>query len=435
MSPRPEANARLAAVRALSAILEREAGVADEPPIDPKLDARDQAFARHLVYGVLRWLSALEWLSGQLLKKPLKRRDRDVEFLILAGLFQLWQGGTPPHAAVHATVDAARISGKGWAAGLINALLRNFLRQQEQLLADLARHPAQHAHPAWLLDQLQADWPGQWPDIVKANNSQAPLWLRVNRRLIDPAQYRELLAAAGLEARFSDEAADAILVEPAVPVSQLPGFDRGLVSVQDAAAQLAADYLDARPGDQVLDACAAPGGKSCHLLERTPGIDLTALDRDPVRAQLIRDNFQRLGLDQGRVLVGDASVPGPWQGGQSFDRILLDAPCSATGVIRRHPEIKWLRDAAQVEHSIQRQRALLDALWPLLKPGGMLVYATCSVLQGENKQQIMRFLSRHPDASPELGDGRDEAQSPGRQILPGEHDMDGFYYARLRKSA
>lgn len=434
MTTQPAANARLAAARALGDVLDRQLAPEGDWLQGESLAPRDRAFARHLVYGVLRWLSALEWLAGQMLARPLKKRDRDLELLILLGLFQLWKGETQPHAAVHATVEAASELGKPWATGLINAVLRNFQRRREGLLETLGRVPERHAHPDWLLDALQTDWPSDWEAIVAANNSQPPLWLRVNRQRTDRPAYSDMLAGAGLDAIPSAEAPDAVRVEPAVPVADLPGFDQGLVSVQDAAAQLAAHYLDAQPGQRVLDACAAPGGKTCHLLECTPGLRVTALDRDAARTALIRDNLRRLGL-QCEVIVGDATNPGDWWDKQNYDRILLDAPCSATGVIRRHPEIKWLRSARQTHNAVERQQALLEALWPLLKPGGILVYATCSILKCENSQQILEFQQRHPGAGIAPAPTGAAQPAAGRQILPGQQDMDGFFYACLHKPA
>ncbi len=428
------ANARLAACRALMDVLGGDPSASEQDIALSGLDPRDQGFARHLVYGVLRWLNGLEWLAAQLQKKPFKRRDRDLEILVLMGIFQLWQGGTAPHAAVHTTVEAARQLGKSWAAGLLNAVLRNFQRQSAELLSQLASQPERFAHPQWMLQSLRDDWTGQWADIVDANNTQPPMWLRVNTQRMDREAYADLLTEAGLKASFADEAPEAIRVEPPVPVSQLPGFMEGMVSVQDAAAQLAAGYLDLQPGQRILDACAAPGGKTCHLLERQPGIELIALDRDRARLALIRENLQRLKLSC-KVLQGDATQPEPWWDGQPFDRILLDAPCSATGVIRRHPEIKWLRQPGQVDQAVSLQHDMLGALWPLLKPGGMLVYATCSVLKRENSLQISEFLSNHQEAVCTPDQAASDQPDPGRQILPGENDMDGFFYACLRKPA
>ena len=282
-----------------------------------------------------------------------------------------------------------------------------------------------------LLDALRQDWPDDWRAIVEANNQQAPMWLHINRQRTGMRQYLAMLEEAGLESHTLETCADAVLVRPAVAVGGLPGFAEGLVSVEDAAAQVAADLLDPSGCDRILDACAAPGGKACHLLERAPGIALTALDRQEDRIGLITENLRRLGLECDLAAV-DATDTESWWDGQLFNKILLDAPCSATGVIRRHPEIKWLRDPQQVQLAVERQQALLDQLWPLLEAGGMLVYATCSVLKRENSKQIHGFLSRHKNARcTGLGPG----VAPGRQILPGEAGMDGFYYAVLRKSA
>ena len=427
-------DARTAATRVLVVALERKQGFQDDALDRFDLEERDQAFARHLVYGVLRWLSPLQWLAHQLLNHPLKPRDRDVEYLLLVGLFQLWKGDTAPYAAVNETAGAARKLGKPWAAGLVNAVLREFQRNRLDLLAELEGRPERHAHPDWMQRELGKDWPQSWLSIIEANNLQAPLWLRVNARQCSRERYLELLEQAGVTAHAPSFLPDALRIEDPLPVTRLPGFSEGLCSVQDAAAQLAADYMDVQPGQRVLDACAAPGGKTCHLLERTAAIDLLALDRDAGRIRLIHDNMDRLGLEAD-VVQADAGDPESWWDGQGFDRILLDAPCSATGVIRRHPDIKWLRDPAQVETVVAQQARLLDALWPLLSTGGMLVYATCSVLKRENCQQIKEFIDRHAEAHLVQPGASTVPDEPGRQILPGEQNMDGFYYACLRKPA
>ncbi len=424
-------SARTAAAALLGEVLQQRSSLTEVAEPFPALEARDRAFARHLVYGVLRWLSALEWLAARLLDRPLRSRDRDIHFLVLMGLLQLWQDEAAPHAVVHATAGAARQLGKDWAVGLVNALLRRFQREHGALLGELQGLEERFAHPQWLLAALREDWPEDWQAIAAANNRQAPLWLRVNRRRTGRRDYLLKLEAAGLTGHLPETCADAVRVDPAVPVSRLPGFDDGLVSVQDSAAQLAADLLAPAGKERILDACAAPGGKSCHLLERAPGLSLTALDRNPARVGLIRENLQRLGLNC-ELAAADATDTAAWWDGTPFRKILLDAPCSATGVIRRHPEIKWLRDPEQVESALGRQRALLDRLWPLLDAGGILVYATCSVLKRENSEQIHGFLARHDDAEC-IGPGPDGRS--GRQILPGEAGMDGFYYAVLRKSA
>jgi len=433
-------NARLAALELLSLVLDRGMNLADAVTAAPSpaaADPRDRAFSRHLAYGVLRWLTALEWLSGQLLQRPLKPRDRDIERLVLVGLFQLWHGETGAHAAVNETAECARLLGKPWAVGLVNAVLRRFQREQSGWLERLSGQDARHAHPNWLLDALRADWPDDWERIVAANNCAAPLWLRL-RQDREPHAVRIRLEQSGFSAIDHPDVIGAVQIQPAVSIEMVPGFAEGLLSVQDPAAQLAAGLLEAKDGQRVLDACAAPGGKTSHLLENNPGIELTALDRSESRLERVRENLDRLGmLDHPRLQLraADATQTGDWWDGRPYQRILLDAPCTATGVIRRHPEIKWLRTPGQVAEAVALQGTLLRRLWPLLDTGGILLYATCSVLRDENNRQIERFAAAQPDAQVTAIDASwGRPVGPGRQILPGEADMDGFYYARLRKA-
>jgi len=398
-------------------------------------DERDRALVQELCYGVLRTLPRQEILARSLLHKPLKREDRDLEALILVGLYQLTDTRVPPHAAVAATVEATRVMGKAWAASLVNALLRRFQRERTQLLARADAAPeARWLFPRWLLGRLQTAWPGHWREIVAASNARAPMCLRVNRTRITPAQYAQHLRAAGLRAHPTANTSSGLTLDRPVSTTALPGFSAGLISVQDAGAQLAADLLDARPGDRVLDACAAPGGKSAHVLERAGGnLDLTALDVDPVRLERVRDNLHRLGLSA-RVVQGDAAaLDGRWAQ-QRYDRILLDAPCSATGVIRRHPDVKWLRRESDIPVLSALQARMLDAVWALLDPGGILLYATCSLLPEENEEQIRIFLERRGDAHIRQLEGHwGLARSFGLQTLPREGGPDGFYYAAVAK--
>ncbi len=427
-------NARLAAVGAIGEVLDDRHSLTDNFLSESGLPLRDQAFARHLAYGVLRWLGALEWLTVQLLNKPLQHKDRDIRRLVMIGIFQLWKDETAEHAAVHATAQCARDMGKPWAVGLVNALLRRFQREQSDFLLRLGEQRSQYAHPDWLLDRLEQDWPEKWIEIVTENNRQAAFWLRVNRQRTELQNFCNEIQQQGFTAATHPRVPDAVSVKPAMAVHKVPGFSEGQVSVQDPAAQLAVELVNPRAGDRILDACAAPGGKTCHLLERQPSIDLLALDRSPERLKMVRDNLDRLGLDC-RLKSADASRPEDWWDGAPFDKILLDAPCSTTGVIRRHPEIKWLRDTAQVQKAVRMQQLLLERLWPLLNTGGILVYATCSILKSENHEQIHGFLSRHANAKiVEPGETPDQALSPGQQILPGEEGMDGFYYAVIYKS-
>ncbi len=396
---------------------------------------RERGLLQELCYGVCRWQPRLQVWLDRLLQRPLDPRESTVQALLLIGLYQLEQLRIPAHAAVAETVTAARELHKPWAAGLVNAILRSFLRRRAELAALMDTDPqVRTAHPGWLLERLQQDWPADWPALVAANNARPPFTLRVNRLHLDREAYRARLTAAGRAVEPAVGAATALtLAEPVEPAA-LPGFAEGWVSVQDAAAQWAAPLLAVQPGLRVLDACAAPGGKTGHLLECAPDLQLTALDQDPARLERVRDNLNRLRL-AARLIAGDAQRPADWWDGVPYDRILLDAPCSATGVIRRHPDIKLLRRETDIAALANRQQALLTALWPLLRPGGRLLYATCSVLDQENAQVIAQFLATRSDAKeqPITADwGRPLAQ--GRQILPGEAGMDGLYYAVLVKS-
>lgn len=428
-------NPRLAALQALSEVLDSNKSLADSEALSRLHDSRDNALARHLAYAVLRWKTALEWLAAELLSKPIKQRERDVQRLLLLGLQQLWQDHTASHAAINETAECARLLGKPWAVGLVNACLRRFQRERESLLEKLAQTRQRFAHPYWMLEEVQQDWPEQWQAVIEANNLQAPLWLRINRQRADEAVLRQDLVNAGFAVNDHPYARDAISISPAAAVGKIPGFEKGWLSVQDPAAQLARDLLAPLGGERILDACAAPGGKTAHLLETCPGIKLTVLDRQEKRVEQICQTLERLGLTA-EVQLADATDTASWWKGEKFDKILLDAPCSASGVIRRHPEIKWLRSSDQVDTAAQIQSELLAALWPLLENGGILVYATCSIFKRENSQQIQQFLEQHTDAVAEPPAVEWGAlESCGRQIMPGEAQMDGFFYAVLRKSA
>lgn len=396
---------------------------------DELADPRDAALLRAIAYGTLRWHHRLQWQVEQLASRPLKRRDAALAALLRVGLFQLQWLRIPDHAAVAATVDAARLLGAGRARGLVNAILRRFLREREALDGVMRAHrEAAASHPRWLLELLDRDWPGRAAEIVEANNRPPPMWLRVNVRRSSPEAYRRRLDEHGIEVASVDAATGAIALDAPRPAESLPGYEQGLVSVQDAAAQLAAGLLAPEAGDRVLDACAAPGGKAAHLLETHPGIGaLVALDRDAGRLRLVADNFRRLGLG-GEARVGDALEPAAWWDGGPFERILLDGPCSALGVIRRHPDIKLLRRPEDIASMASRQARMLRALWPLLAPGGRLLYATCTIAKRENGAVIEDFLASASDA--ELGP---TGAARTLQILPGETNRDGFYYACLHK--
>ncbi len=429
-------NPRLTAVRVLAQVLGEGRSLATAlPPSLARTADRDRSLVQALCYGTLRWQPHLDALLNRLLERPLKTREHQVRALLLSALYQILHLRAPDYAVVSQTVAAARSLGKPWAAGLANAVLRGFLRRREALLANLAEDlAAHHAHPAWLLEQLQQDWPQDWEAIAAAANHHPPLTLRVNLTRLDRADYLARLAAVGLVAAPVPHAPAAVVLEQPLEVERLPGFAEGLVSVQDAGAQLAAELLDPRPGLAVLDACAAPGGKTGHILERQPKLArVLALDVDANRLARVGDNLRRLGLGA-ELCAGDGLEPARWWDGRPFDRILLDAPCSATGVIRRHPDIKVLRAATDIPTLAARQQSLLEALWPLLAPSGRLVYATCSVLRAENEAVVGAFLNRHPDAQEQpIAATWGRAVSHGRQVLPGEHTMDGFYYACLAK--
>ncbi|HKL50294.1 MAG TPA: 16S rRNA (cytosine(967)-C(5))-methyltransferase RsmB [Wenzhouxiangellaceae bacterium] len=435
MSTKIGAEARLVAARALAAVLDQRRNLGDAlADLDRQLgDSRDRALVRRLCNRVLRDFPALEWRLNQLLRKPLGRKAREIHFLLLLALDQLIEGREPAHAVVHASVAAARSAGQHHLSGLVNAVLRNQQRRAAELEDKMPRDPALRlGYPGWLLDAIRRDWPAQWREIAEAGNRKPPVWLRVNRRRSTPDELCRKLAEAGIKAGTSSHFPDAVRLDHPARVSSLPGFAEGEFSVQDAGAQAAAALLELEDGQRVLDACAAPGGKAAHILECCDA-ELTALEMDPARAERIRETFKRLGL-AGEVVVGDAAAPGDWAGTQLFDRILVDAPCSATGVLRRHPDIRWQRQPGDVVENAALQGRILDALWPLLAPGGLLVYASCSILHAENRDQARDFIARHADAQP-LDTNLDEsvATDPGRQILPGSLDRDGFYYLRLRR--
>lgn len=402
----------------------------------PRAQARDAALVQEMSYGTLRWFDQLAAIAALFLDKPLKTKDQDVYALLLVGLYQLLHLRVAKHAAVKETVEAATALKKPWAKNLLNACLRAALREAARAQAAIATNPsAAFSHPVWLLEEIKRHWPEDWAAILVANNERPPLVLRVNRLHQSREQYLTRLAQAGIAANAHPFSETAVVLDAPMAVSELPGFAAGDVSVQDAAAQLAATLLEAQPGEHVLDACAAPGGKTGHLLEHSPGLtELVALDREPERVKLIAENLTRLGLSA-KMLIGDAANPAPWWDRRPFDRILADVPCSATGVIRRHPDIKLRRRPEDLPRLVATQQQILDGLWPLLKPGGKLLYATCSILPVENENQMLAFRRRHPDATEDiLPLSTGQARVIGRQMLPGEAGMDGFYYARLRKN-
>ncbi len=405
---------------------------------EDRVAAEDQALLKLLGYGVLRRHWRLMHWVGALLDRPLRPRDSVIKELLAVGLYQLSETRIPDHAVVSQTVEAARTLRRPKLAPLVNAILRRALR--DRIFENLPSHDeAANDHPGWILEALRKDWPDDWREIVAANNERAPMWLRANASRGSAAEYAKRLEEVGIEGQLLDGIPQALRLVGPQPVDVLPGFADGDVSVQDAAAQIAAPCLLDGVTGRVLDACAAPGGKTGHILELGgTDIDVTAIDRDATRLEDVADNLARLGLDA-TLIAGDASKPDEWWDQEPFAAILLDAPCSASGVIRRHPDIKHLRRASDIEDLSAVQGALLDALWPMLLPGGRLLYVTCSVLAAENDGVVSGFLARTPDAREDnvLQDYnirdlmRDKAC--GYQILPGTAGMDGFYYAGLVK--
>ena len=412
------------------------------------LGESDRGFVKDLCFGSLRWHYALETMLESLLAKPLKKKDKDVECLIRVGLYQLQYQHTADHAAINETVKASKALKKPWSKNLINGVLRSYTREKEKILKKIKPHTA---FPYWMIKRIKHAWPEQWREMLEASNQRAPMTLRVNQSKISTADYLKQLKAEGIEALPHIHVSSAIELKQPVNVHKLPNFMQGYASVQDASAQLAAHLLDCKTGMKVLDACAAPGGKTGHIAESSKGLEITAIDNVANRLALVKDNLDRLG-EQATLIEADASDLAAWyKGNQSasndnsdkseegFDRILLDAPCSALGVMRRHPDIKVLRQESDIETLVELQQQLLTTLWSILKPGGRLLYATCSILPDENEQQIKRFISAHKDKVKDrvkvvaLDVQWGNRCDYGRQIFPNNDNMDGFYYCLLEK--
>lgn len=431
-------NPRLAAAKALAAVLSGKASLNSSLPTQlDKVEDRDRGFTQDLAFGTARWQPRLSALAAKLLQKPFKAADADVEALLLVGLYQLLYTRVPAHAAIGETVGCADKLKKPWAKALINAVLRRAQRESEALLAELEHDPVvRTAHPRWLQKSLKAFWPQQWEAICAANNAHPPMILRVNRRHHTRDAYLGLLSAAGISAQPCTYSRDGIVLDTPGDVRSLPGFAEGWISVQDEAAQLAADLLDLAPGQRVLDACCAPGGKTCHILEAEPKLaGVVAVDLEAKRLVRVRENLARLGLDA-ELIAADGRDTQAWWDGKPFQRILLDAPCSATGVIRRHPDIKLTRQPDDIAALAVLQGELLDAMWPTLEVGGILLYATCSTLPTENTEVIEAFLARTSGARElDIASQAGIKQPHGRQLLAQEGGHDGFYYAKLIKIA
>jgi len=398
-------------------------------------DPRDRALCEAIAFEAVRWMPRYEFWLGRLLDRPLPPASRGIHALLLGGFAQLDAMALSDYAAISATAEAARTLRQPRLVGLVNAVLRRFVREREALRAALQSRPeAERAHPRWLLDRLAADWPQDAAGILENNNAQAPMWLRVNRRRAAREAVAERLAAAGFDAEPAADVPQALRLTRPVAPGRLPGWEEGLISVQDLSAQRAVPLLDARPGERELDIGAAPGGKTAQILELFGDLaELVALDIDAARLAKVEQTLTRLGL-AARCVAGDGARPGDWWDGAPFDRILLDAPCSATGVIRRQPDIKWHRRDEDIAALVRQQSDLLDAAWPMLRPGGRLVYATCSVLRDENDRQIDAFLARTPSARALAApDDLGRRIGAGAQRLPQAEGGDGFFYAILEK--
>lgn len=423
-------NLRSLAALAVEQVLEQGQSLSNVlPAMQQKVADKDRALLQELSFGVLRTLSQLDWLVNKLMARPMTGKQRTVHYLIMVGFYQLLHTRIPPHAALAETVEGAVAIKRPQLKGLINGVLRQFQRNQEALLEEFAATESRFLHPTWLVKRIKKAYPQQWQSILDANNLRPPMWLRVNRNHHTRDEWLALLDQAGMKGFAHEAYPDAVRLETPAPVHALPGFEDGWVTVQDASAQGCMNYLMPKNGEAILDLCAAPGGKTTHILEVAPEANVMAVDVDEQRLSRVYENLKRLGM-KADVKQGDGRYPSQWCGEQQFDRILLDAPCSATGVIRRHPDIKWLRRDRDIAELAQLQSEILDATWAHLKTGGTLVYATCSILPEENCEQISAFLKRTPDAAlHETG----SAERPGVQNLPAAEEGDGFFYAKLIK--
>jgi 16S rRNA (cytosine967-C5)-methyltransferase len=431
-------NVRALAAQVLAPLLRQRGSLGSHlPPALQRCPERDRPLLQQLCFGTLRELFRLQAITAVLLKKPFQERDYELQALLLIGLWQLRHSRIPAHAALHETVAATAALDHPWARKLINALLRRYQREAEQLEATLANQPQfRWNHPQWMISKLEHNWPRQWQQILRANDQKAPMTLRVNERRLTLESAQQMLLQAGLASTPGQLSGSALVLEQPVEVDRIPGFEQGLFSVQDEAAQLAAGLLAAGAGERVLDACAAPGGKLCHLLERVPGLEeVVAVELEPSRIQRMADNLARLRLEPNYRLICADATRSDWWDGRSFDRILVDAPCSGSGVIRRHPDIKLLRRGEDINALARVQLEILGNLWPMLSPGGRLVYATCSVFSQENERIIERFVKQQPDARHlPIEANWGEARPFGRQLFPPPSGPDGFYYAILTKA-
>ncbi|MGX3020693.1 16S rRNA (cytosine(967)-C(5))-methyltransferase RsmB [Ursidibacter sp. B-7004-1] len=400
------------------------------PEVHSQISSKDQPLIQEMTFGICRVLPRLESIIKLLVEKPLKGKTRLVHCLLLVGLYQLLYMRVPSHAAVDEVVNATKVLKLDSFRALVNGVLRRFLREQADILAKVDKH-WQTLHPEWLVNKLKKSYP-HWREIIDANNQRPPMWIRVNSQFSSVENYALALDGVAEYLHSPQIPPCALYLNQPQAVSSLPNFAKGWATVQDAHAQWAALLLDVCNGDKVLDACAAPGGKTTHILELAPKADVIALDIEQARLKRVAENLARLG-QTAEIICGDASQPEQWlEDGVMFDRILLDAPCSATGVIRRHPDIKWLRKESDIDELVHLQAKILTALWQRLKPNGVLLYATCSILPEENSLQIQRFVEQTQDAMlVEMDLGGEKVFE--KQFFPSEKGGDGFFYAKLVK--
>lgn len=427
--PAPEKNPRVLAARAVAAVLDGHALDAKLREQSGDISARDRALAQELATGAIRHFYSLSAELDAVLNAPLKQRD--ILALLLVGAHQLRHTRVPAHAAVHATVDAARAMGKAWAANLTNAVLRRLQRERHPARTEEARYD----HPQWMIDTLRAQYPDDFEIILRCNLTRAPMTLRINRRRTSRSQYLQRLQAEGVRARCGELTDTAVILERPHPSESLPGACNGDFMIQDEGAQLAAAILAPENGHRVLDACAAPGGKACHIAELAPRATLVMVEADPERAETVARRMQSRAIE-GTLHNANAECPNDWWDGREFDRILLDAPCTASGAVRRHPDIRLLRRSSDADNLAATQELLLRGLWQTLKPDGLLLYCTCSLFHAENDGVISKFLEQTPDATAEaiaMTFGR--PTDTGRQLLPMENANDGFFFSLLRKHA
>lgn len=424
-------NLRAIAAKAIGQVLDHGQSLSSVlPDLQKTISDKDKGLLQELCFGSLRVLPELEGYLQQLMTKIMTGKQRPLHYLLMIGLYQLLYTRIPPHAAVAETVNGAVALKRPQMKGLINGVMRQFQRQQQELLEQAQTQNNRFLHPSWLLQRIQTAYPDQWQQIIEANNQKPPMWIRVNRQHHSRNEYLILLQQVGIEAVVHLRYPDAIRLLSPVSVSALPGFDSGWVTVQDASAQGCVPFLTPLNGEYILDLCAAPGGKTTHILEAAPEANILAVDVDENRLKRVYENLSRLN-QHATVLAGDGRMPETWCTDRQFDRILLDAPCSATGVIRRHPDIKWLRRNSDIDELASLQKEILNAIWPRLKSGGTMVYATCSILPEENNQQIDNFISNHSDTKViNIGDSK----SPYQQNLPSPEGGDGFFYAKLVKA-